>query len=319
LKEKALTGNTPEKLANCPGADIPLPDVVVATNNICNTLFKWYENLAYELGVPFIIIDTPYNHTMPVAPHNKKYIADQIRHAITVLEKLSGKPFDWDKFTKVQEQTQRSVAQWLKIAQMGSYKPSPLNGFDLLNFMALIVCARSRDYAEITFKKFVEELEAKKAKGEYAFGDNEKMRLVWEGIAVWPHLAHTFKSLKGKGMLMTGSTYPNVWQLAYEINNLESMGENYSNVYTNTCAENRARVLGDVGELGKCDGMIMHQNRSCKLMCFLNQTCGALVQQRLGIPYVMFDGDQTDPRNFSPAQYDLRVQSLLEMAEQKKQ
>ncbi|MDR2050944.1 MAG: 2-hydroxyacyl-CoA dehydratase family protein [Deltaproteobacteria bacterium] len=320
LKEKAITGKTPAKLEKCPGADIPLPDVVVATNNICNTLLKWYENLSYELNVPFILIDAPYNHIMPVEPHNKKYMAEQIRHAITVLEKLSGKPFDWEKFREVQKQTQRSVKYWLKIAEMGSYKPSPLNGFDLLNFMALIVCARSRDYAEMTFKKFVEELQQKEKEGKYAFGDNEQMRLVWEGIAVWPHVGHTFKSLKNRGMLMTGSTYPNVWQLAYEIDNLESIGESYSNVYTNTCVQNRARVLGDVGELGKCDGLILHQNRSCKLMCFLNQSCAEIVHNRLDIPYVMFDGDQTDPRNFSPAQYDVRVQSLQEMVtDQKRQ
>jgi benzoyl-CoA reductase/2-hydroxyglutaryl-CoA dehydratase subunit BcrC/BadD/HgdB len=319
LKEKALTGRTPDKLANCPGADIPLPDMVVTTNNICNTLLKWYENLAYELKIPCIIIDVPYNHTMPVQPHNKKYIAEQIKFAIKQLEQITGQKFNWDKFKAVQEQTQRSVKQWLRIAGEGSYLPSPLNGFDLLNFMALIVCARSLECAEKTFAKFVDELEANRAISKYPFGDNEKVRLVWEGIAVWPHLAHTFKTLKNSGMLMTGSTYPNVWQLNYDVGDLESIGEKYSNVYTNTCLEHRAKILGDVAELGKCDGLILHQNRSCKLMCFLNMACGDLVQQRLGIPYVSFDGDQTDPRNFAPAQYDTRMQSLAEMVQQNKQ
>jgi benzoyl-CoA reductase/2-hydroxyglutaryl-CoA dehydratase subunit BcrC/BadD/HgdB len=318
LKEKALTGKTPEKLVNCPGADIPLPDLVVCTNNICNTLLKWYENLAYELKIPCIIIDVPFNHTMPVQAHNKTYIAEQVRDAITVLEKLTGKPFDWDKFVKVQEQTQRSVHYWLKIAEAAQSKPSPLNGFDLLNFMALIVCARSRDYAEKTFKKFVEELETNRQNGKFAFGDNEKMRFVWEGIAVWPHLSFTFKTLKTNGMLMTGSTYPSVWNLQYKVGDLESLGENYSNVYTNTCLENRARVLGDVAENALCDGVVLHQNRSCKLMCMLNISCGEIVQKRLGIPYVSFDGDQTDPRNFAPAQYEVRVQSLKEMVDQQK-
>ena len=38
LKEKALTGKTPEKLANSPAADVPLPDLIITCNNICNTL-----------------------------------------------------------------------------------------------------------------------------------------------------------------------------------------------------------------------------------------------------------------------------------------
>ena len=48
LKQQALTGETPEVLKNSPASPIPLPDVVLTCNNICNTLLKWYENLAKE-------------------------------------------------------------------------------------------------------------------------------------------------------------------------------------------------------------------------------------------------------------------------------
>jgi benzoyl-CoA reductase/2-hydroxyglutaryl-CoA dehydratase subunit BcrC/BadD/HgdB len=38
-----------------------------------------------------------------------------------------------------------------------------------------------------------------------------------------------------------------------------------------------------------------------------------------GIPTVMFDGDQSDPRVFSEAQYETRVEALIEiMAENRK-
>lgn len=36
------------------------------------------------------------------------------------------------------------------------------------------------------------------------------------------------------------------------------------------------------------------------------------------IPHVAFDGDQADPRNFSEAQYETRVQGLTEIMESKK-
>ena len=39
--------------------------------------------------------------------------------------------------------------------------------------------------------------------------------------------------------------------------------------------------------------------------------------QKLGVPYVSFDGDQTDPRVFTPAQYETRVQALTEMMDEK--
>ena len=317
LKEQAITGKTPEVLANSPAAKVPLPDLVITCNNICNTLLKWYENLAVELDIPCIVIDVPFNHTMPIPEYAKAYIADQFRNAISQLEVICGRPFDYKKFQEVKDQTQRSVYQWNRIAKMSSYKPSPLNCFDLFNYMALIVACRSLDYAEITFKKFADELEANLEAGIYAFKGAEKTRVTWEGIAVWPYLGHTFKSLKSLGSIMTGSAYPGLWDLHYDAHDdsLHSMAEAYTRIYINTCLENKVNVLLNIVNGGKCDGIVYHLNRSCKLMSFLNVETAEIIKEKTGLPYVSFDGDQTDPRNFAPAQFDTRVQALAEMME----
>ena len=298
LKQEALTGQKPEKLANSKAAYVPLPDLVITCNNICNTLLKWYENLAKELNIPCIIIDVPFNHTMPVSRHNKEYIADQYRAAIKQLEEITGRAFDYDKFFAVQEQVQRSVFWWNKVATYAQRKPSPLNGFDLFNYMALIVCARARDYAEITFKGV------------------EKFRTAWEGIAVWTYLGATFKGLKNQGAVMTGSAYPGLWSLVYTPGDLESMAEAYTNVYINTCGPNRYEEFYKVVKNSKSDGIVLHLNRSCKLMGLLNNEGAEYVNAKLGVPYVSFDGDQTDPRVFTPAQYETRVQALTEMMDE---
>ena len=178
LKQEALTGQKPEKLANSKAAYVPLPDLVITCNNICNTLLKWYENLAVELDIPCIVIDVPFNHTMPIPEYAKAYIADQFRNAISQLEVICGRPFDWKKFKEVKDQTQRSVYHWNRIADMAQYKPSPLNGFDLFNYMALIVACRSLDYAEITFKAFADELEKSlKAVGMWQYREHSPNKL----------------------------------------------------------------------------------------------------------------------------------------------
>jgi benzoyl-CoA reductase/2-hydroxyglutaryl-CoA dehydratase subunit BcrC/BadD/HgdB len=315
LKQQALTGVQDEKLANSPAVEIPLPDLVITCNNICNTLLKWYENLAKELNVPCIVIDVPFNHTMPISQHSKDYIVGQFGEAIAQLEEICQRPFDYDKFYQVQEQTQRSVAEWARLAGLMRHKPSPLNGFDLFNFMALIVCGRSTPYAEITFKTFADELEENLENGIYAFGENEKKRVTWEGIAVWPHLGHTFKTLKNAGTIMTGSAYPGMWRLEYTPGDLSSMAEAYTRIYINTCLEYKVLQLQQVVDSGNCDGILYHQNRSCKLMSLLNVETAEELQKRNGLPYVSFDGDQTDPNNYGAAQFELRVQALNEMME----
>ena len=42
------------------------------------------------------------------------------------------------------------------------------------------------------------------------------------------------------------------------------------------------------------------------------------LKEQLGIPSVMFDGDMADPSAFSEAQYETRVQALVEMMEERK-
>ena len=96
------------------------------------------------------------------------------------------------------------------------------------------------------------------------------------------------------------------------------MAEAYTKIYINTCLENRANVLKETAEKSHSEGAVMHLNRSCKLMGFLNNEGGEYLTKELGIPYVSFDGDQTDPRNYSEAQYETRVQALVEMIQERK-
>ena len=298
--------------------NIPMPDVIFCCNNICNTVIKWYENIAKELNIPMILFDLPFNHEYEVTEQNVQYIRSQLEDAIHVLEKLTGRPFDYEKLGRVMEISSQTAKMWKKASMMARSKPSPLNGFDLFNYMALIVCARARDYAEITFHKFADELEAKDAAGQYAFGapENEKHRVTWEGIAVWTYLGATFKGLKNQGAVMTGSAYPGLWSLVYTPGDLESMAEAYTNVYINTCGPNRYEEFYKVVKNSKSDGIVLHLNRSCKLMGLLNNEGAEYVNAKLGVPYVSFDGDQTDPRVFTPAQYETRVQALTEMMDE---
>jgi len=320
LVEEKKTGKTPEALAKLDELKIPripLPDIIVLCNNICEVLLKWYENIAVSLNVPIVIIDVPFVHHPGKIPQRSiDYVEAQFKRSIKQVEDLCGRPFDYDKFIKVQEQTQRSIAAWDKAMGMASVVPSPLNGFDIFNFMALIVCARSEYAAEDTFTTLANELEEKAAAGIDAFKGGEKTRIAWEGIAVWPYLSHTYKALKALGMNMVGSTYPSAWSIHYEPGDLKAMSAGYIGCYYNTSLDNRVDVVSSVMENTKCTGILYHNNRSCKNMAVMNVEMEEMISKRTNTPFASFDGDQTDPRNFSEAQYDTRIEALSETMEQ---
>lgn len=141
---------------------------------------------------------------------------------------------------------------------------------------------------------------------------------MWEGIACWPYLSHNFKTLKSHGINMTGSTYPAAWAINYDKADIRSMAKAYISICNNQSLPVQIQNRVDIMEEYKCDGAVYHVNRSCKNMDFMQIEVQKAVAERTGKPYVSFDGDQSDPRNFSQAQFETRVQGLVEMMETQK-
>lgn len=148
------TGETPEQ-------NMPLPDFVLCCNNICNCMIKWYENIAKELNIPLILIDIPFNPDYEVSDAQVDYVKSQFLAAIEQLEEITGKKWSDEKFKEVMEISNRTSRAWLEATSYTRYTPSPLNGFDLLNHMAVAVCARGTVEAAEAFETLLEEYKKK--------------------------------------------------------------------------------------------------------------------------------------------------------------
>lgn len=300
--------------------NIPMPDLIFCCSNICNTVIKWYENLAKTLNIPLIMFDMPFNHTFDVPAHSIKYMRGQIEHAIAQLEEITGKKFDYDRLKEVMEISAGTAIWWRKATDLNINHPSPLNGFDMFNYMAIIVCMRGRKEGRDLFKLWYEELneKVKNSQGPWK-NQEEKYRVMWDGIACWPHLSDTYKVLKKHGVNMVTSTYPESWTIVYEKGDIDGMAKAYASNYANRNLEygtnNVAKLVRDFD----LDGIIYHSNRSCKLMDFRQYEVQRRIEAMTGVPSVVFDGDQTDPRTFSLSQYETRVQALIEMMEKNKE
>jgi len=300
--------------------DIPMPDLIFCCTNICNTVLKWYENLAKTLKVPLIMFDMPFNHTFDVPDYSVTYMRGQIDHAIEQLEGITKKKFDYDKLGEVMELSNQTCEWWKKATDLAKYKPSPLNGFDMFNYMAIIVCMRGKKEGREIFKLWYEELKEKAENGIGPWKDQEeKYRIMWDGIACWPHLSVTYKLLKKYGVNMVTSTYPESWNVRYEKNDINGMARAYSSNYANRNLDYDEKNVTKLVDDFSLEGIVYHNNRSCKLMDFRTFEVQRRVAKSTGIPSVIFDGDQTDPRIFSEAQYETRIQALIEMMEHNKQ
>lgn len=301
--------------------NMPLPDLLLCTSNICHTVIKWYENLSKELKIPLLMFDTPFNHTDEVQEHNAKYMKAQLTHAIDQLEDITGRKFDYDRLSEVMQISNETSEWWKRATDLAIHKPSPLDGFDIFNYMAIIVFARGTEEGRTLFKLWHDELAEKVRLGQGPWKDQtEEFRILWDGIACWPYLRHTYKTLKTLGMNMVTSTYPKSWTVTYETGDLEGMARAYSaNPYVNCNLNCDVENMATLAKKFSLDGILFHSNRSCKLMDFRQFEVQRRVFEDCNVPSVIFDGDQTDPRLFSEAQYETRVQALCEMMRDNKE
>ncbi len=292
---------------------MPMPDFVLCCNNICNCMTKWYENIARMHNIPLIMIDVPYNRTDNVDESNVKYIRSQFDHAIEQLEQISGKKFDEKKFEQACANANRTAKAWLKVCDYLQYKPSPYSGFDLFNHMADVVTARGRVEAAEAFELLAKELEEHVKNNTNTLPFPEKYRIMFEGIPCWPKLPQLFKPLKANGLNITAVVYAPAFGFVY--NGLDEMVRAYCKAPNSVCLEKGVSWREGICKDNKVDGLLIHYNRSCKPWSGYMPEMSRRLSKELGVPAAGFEGDQADPRNFNAAQYETRVQGLVEAME----
>ncbi|QCC85945.1 2-hydroxyacyl-CoA dehydratase [Desulfovibrio desulfuricans] len=298
-------------IGSCEEMDMPQPDFVLCCNNICNCMIKWYENIAKERNIPMILIDIPFKNDYETDDASVEYIKAQFDHAMQQLSEITGKPFSEKRFKEVMDVSQRTAKAWLRAAEFTKYVPSPLNGFDLFNHMAVAVCARGTVEAAEAFEQLADEYEAAVKTGASTYKGEQKYRVLFEGIACWPYLRATSAPLKEHGINVTATVYATAFGVLY--NNTAEMMRAYSYVPNCVSLERAADMRINVGRENKIDGAIIHTNRSCKLWSGIMPEVERRIRDTLHIPTVTFDGDQADPRVFSEAQYQTRIEALCEV------
>ncbi|KAF5063964.1 2-hydroxyacyl-CoA dehydratase subunit D [Oscillibacter ruminantium] len=300
------------------GGKMVKPDFLLLTNNICNQLTKWYENLAKQMDIPIFFIDTCYNPNDYVTETRVRYVRAQIDQLIQDLCAFTGKTWDEKRFQEVMKISQRNSFLWERANNLMEHKPAPIGGFELFNYMSAMVCNRGKTSSTAVLEQLNAEIEEHIKNGTSTFPVEEQFRVSWDGIACWPYLSHNLRTMKKYGINMVASSYGKAWAIEYD--DLDGMARAYC--FASTNGDNASTMIDRRMEALKkfdCEGTIYHVNRSCKVMDCQMMEVQRQISERAGIPFASFDGDQADYRNYSEAQFETRIQGLVEVMAQKKE
>ena len=304
-----------------PASNMAVPDFLLVANNGCNEITKWFELLSRKYKIPIFMIDMTYNHMPQVTESRVKYIRAQIEKLIEDLSAFTGKKWDPDRFAEVMRISTANRNLWEKIADYLALEPSPLSGFDLFNYMGPMVFTRGREETGDVMRQLIAEIEEHIKNGTSTYPGEQHFRVFWEGIACWPYLSHNLKTLKKYGINVCATAYARAWSLDYTPGDIESLARAYSfTISNNILMDESIRRRKEWNEKFHIDGTIYHVNRACKVMVCQQQELMRRVSEACGnLPFMAFDGDQADYRNFSEAQFETRIEAFAELMRKHKE
>ncbi|AET67365.1 Benzoyl-CoA reductase/2-hydroxyglutaryl-CoA dehydratase subunit, BcrC/BadD/HgdB [Desulfosporosinus orientis DSM 765] len=294
-----------------PLGGMPKPDLLVACNNICGTVLKWYEVLARHFNVPLFVLDTPFL-TDELTPQAKDYVLEQLLELVKELEKFTGRPFREENLAAEMNRSREITALWKETRSYCQAAPSPLNAPDLFINMAPIVVLRGSQEGIEFYRKLKSEVKERVNLAQGAIGQ-ERIRLVWDNIAIWPQLFKFYKMFAEKGACFVTDTYSGGWAVDHAPGTpLESIASTYTEIFLNRSPQYRAKQLINLIKDYNTQGFVMHSNRSCKPYSLVQEVIRKEVMRATGVPGLVIEADMADPRAYAEEPVRNRVQAFLE-------
>ncbi len=298
-----------------PIGGLPEPDMLVCCNNICGTVLKWYEVQARYYKVPLFIFDTPICHT-EYSPEVARYVQRQFQEYIQFLEGASGRKMDQDRLKEIGRVSYRGQQLWQEVLDLAVHKPSPITAFDCFFHLALIVTLRGTQQTIDYYEALRDEVKERVQAGIGAI-PREKYRLLWDNLPIWYRMKWLSEKFALYDACLVADTYTSAWcaSMRYikEDDFIGSAAEAYTRIYLNIGVDQMAKMVLDMVDKYRADGIVMHSNRSCKPYSFGQYDIQKIVERERGIPSLMIEANMVDERSFSESQTDTRIEAFIEM------
>ncbi|MBI4307693.1 MAG: 2-hydroxyacyl-CoA dehydratase [Chloroflexi bacterium] len=322
LAQKGEVDRIPERLR-------PVrPDFLVFANN-CATKAQWLEAIRHVLeDVPSFLIDIPYWHDSAHPERNVAYVEAQLEELVVFVERMTGRPFDWEGLKDILHAGQR-VAEWrAKVHKIANRRPAvralgdAVSVFGVTNTTGL----KFRDEGMRVLEQYEAELEERIASGVHVI-PNEQCRLGFRGLCPWFAIGHIARTLAEKQTVVAGCGQysANYWVQQQATKDIMPNGVDF---------ERPLRTIAVQAALGsfhaKCfndryqqefiefhddyelDGFILPELRTCRSYAAGVRLMAEQAKKDLGIPSAVFEADMADPQYYNKGQVETRLHAFVE-------
>ena len=306
-----LRGQTPLQRAYGIEA-VPRPDVLVYNTNQCRDVQEWFSFYGRHFGVPCIGVQSPKG----VVDLTEAVVGDvqyQLEALVPHLERVTGEPLDRGALRDAVELSLVATRLWHEVLETATHRPSPLTFFDGTIHMGPIVVLRGTQQAVDYYELLLEEMRQRVRDGVGAV-EGERIRLYWEGMPIWGRLRAHSELFSSYQAAIVASTYCNSW--VFEdfdpADPFRSMARAYTAIFIVRSEDVKERYIEEMVRKFSLDGLVFHDSRTCPHNSNSRYGMPRRLQERLGIPTLVLDGDLNDLRCVSDEQLQTNVEAFLE-------
>ncbi len=292
---------------------MPPPDILITFRNSCNVYVKWWQSLHMHLGTPLFVGEAPYVLTQEdLDNYVLDYVVKQLMRLIELAEEKFKLKFDEERLIEAVKLSDKASELWLEALKLRKYKPCPFGGRDSASDIFPLVVMQGTKEAVVFYEELLREVKEKVGKGEGVI-ENEKYRLLFDGIWLW-YAFDMIRYFEDKGAVFVYEPYSEAW--AYRLDPskpLESIARKILSMGLNVDIDLRIeRFLKNIKEFD-IDGAVLFSNRSCKSWSAPQLVTAEVIGSEFNIPYLIFEADMADPRQYAEAQIKNRIDAFLEV------
>ena len=314
------------------GQKIPEPDLLLLSYTGCFTFLKWFELLKEQYDCPVAMLHVPYQGDGVITPQMRDYVVQQLRSdIIPKLEQVTGKKFDE---AALQERLARSAEaedDFVYVLESAKHRPSPIDAyFGGVYYIGPIFTAfRGTEAGREYYATLRREVDERIARGEGPLTpdgplEKERYRLIVEGPPNWTSFRDFWKMFYDEGAVVVASTYTKVGGV-YDTGfrhdpsrPLDTLADYCLGCYTNLGLPIRTKLLERYVRDYEADGFLIHSVKSCNSFSAGQLLILRELERNTGVPGGFIESDLVDPRYFSAANVKNRLESYLQMIEQKR-
>ncbi len=290
----------------------PKADVLVYNTNQCRDVKDWFQFYAREWNVPCLGVHTP-RATDGVDDSLVDFVARQIADLVEPLEQVAGRKLDGDRLREVVDLSRQTTMLWKAVLEAAAAVPAPITFFDGTIQMGPAVVLRGLPVAIEYYKLLVAELQDRVRNGVAAV-EGERLRIYWEGMPVWGKLSplsNLFMELRAS---VVASTYCNSWifEDLDPADPFRSMARAYSSIFICRSETEKQEYIERMARLYQIQGILYHDSKTCPNNSNNRYGLPQRVQAKLGLPYLVINGDLNDLRMYSEEQTRTNIEAFVE-------